>query len=218
MRLRTSTHLPLAPLQRGRVGPRTRSGGKGMDDWTWLSSVICLATRACSIPCRHREPRSGVAIQGNLGRPGFLRIAASPFGRLAMTDLSAPGLLVTAAREFHYKPLKRLNPRPGLRRRWPSPRARACFETRRVASRLTMRAGRFAPPLSATVARKTGHKPLKGLNLRPGLRRPWRSPRAQPCFETRRVASRLGMRAGRFAPPRRQATGAREFRCKPLKG
>ncbi len=35
---------------------------------------------------RHREPRSGATIQGKVGRPTFLSIAASPFGLLALTD------------------------------------------------------------------------------------------------------------------------------------
>ena len=135
-----------------------------------------------------------------------------------MTDLQAPGLAVGAAREFRGKPLKRLNPRPGLRQPWPSPHAQPCFETRRVASLLSMSAGRFGPPpRQPTAARKTRRKPLKRLNPRPGLRRPWRSPRAQPCFETRRVASVLSMSAGRFGPPPRQPTAARKTRRKPLK-
>ena len=139
-------------------------------------------------------------------------------GFLAMTDLQAPGLAVGAAREFRGKPLKRLNPRPGLRQPWPSPHAQPCFGTRRVASLLSMSAGRFGPPpRQPTAARKTRRNPLKRLNPRPGLRRPWRSPRAQPCFETRRVASVLSMGAGRFGPPPRQPTAARKTRHKLLK-
>ena len=44
---------------------------------------------AAGEPGRHREPRSGVAIQGNVRRPSIPWIAASPFGLLAMTDRGA---------------------------------------------------------------------------------------------------------------------------------
>ncbi len=62
-------------------------------------------------PRPHREPRRGVANQGNLGRPSFLWIATSPSGLLAMTDpyafrsgvtklqKMAPNPLISAARK-----------------------------------------------------------------------------------------------------------------------
>ena len=121
----------------------------------------------------------------------------------------------TSARKLPRKALKRLNPRPGFRRPSTSPRAQARLETRHDASTLRMRAERFRPPPpQATSARKIPCKTLKRLNPRPELGTSW--PRGA-CFETRRFASPLSMRAGRDRPPPRQATKARKIRRKALK-
>ena len=82
-----------------------------------------------------RSPQGDVAIQGNVERP---TAPGSPrFARDEVEFLRRPSpcLGATIAREFRHKPLKRLNPRPGLRPP-PNPRAaRVRREKRPVRSR-----------------------------------------------------------------------------------
>ncbi len=62
---------------------------------------------------RHREPRSGVAIHRNVGRRMVLRIGASPFGIVAMTERGYP---TRAFRRPGFRPqdLDRIDSAPGF--------------------------------------------------------------------------------------------------------
>ncbi len=175
----------------------------------------------------------------NIGRKPLKRLIPRPGLPQTSTPLPAPARFGTrrvasllgmrerfhrplrqarSARRIGRKPLKRLIPRPGLPQTSTPLPARARFATRRVASLLDRRAERARPPLrQATSARKIGRKSLKRLNPRPGLPQTSTPPPARARFATRRVASRLGMRAERFGPPLRQATSARKIGRKPLK-
>ena len=112
---------------------------------------------------------------------------------------------------------ERVDLRPGLRRaRKPqtSPRSQACFEMRRIASRLDMRAERSSPPPppQTTTARKIPRKALKRLNPRPGLRRARRRRTPSPLRTIARkfphkTLKRLVLRPGlRRAPKLRLPT------------
>ena len=80
---------------------------------------------------------------------------------------AATELGVARARKFQRKPLKRLNPRPGIRRALSPPRPLVP----------TSRSRFGPPPRQATRARKSRRKPLKRLNPRPEMRRALRPPR-----------------------------------------
>ena len=111
---------------------------------------------------------------------------------------AATGLGVARARKSRRKPLKRLNPRPGIRRAFRPPRPLVP----------TSRSRFGPPPRQATRARKSRRKPLKRLKSapRPGIRR------ALTTCETLVPTTRF-----RFGPPPRQATRARKSRRKALK-
>ena len=170
-----------------------------------------------------RSPRSG-RLEGRSRRRrrarwSVLRDAppAAPLLRTRRPGRTAATLSVTVARKIRRKPLKRLIPRPGLRRTRnfrPLRPAGTCFETRRFASLLSMRvASACQPPRRLTIARKFCCKPLKRLIPRPAFRRP-----PKPS------AARMRRNPGPARPPltrsgetRRRLTIARKFRRKPLK-
>ncbi len=84
--------------------------------------------------------------------------------------LHPPSRQTTVARKSHRKPLKRLNPRPGLRR---SRHSRAARISGRLSPAGAPAPGRAPTCLRSTrgrtIARKFCCKPLKSLNPRPGL-------------------------------------------------
>ncbi len=143
-------------------------------------------------------------------------------------------LAVALARKIWRNALKRLNPRPELRRplrlSWTlarqsrtSPPTGAGLEPRRIALFARLRGRGFRlPRRQATVARKIWRNALKRLNPRPESRQPlWlartparqsrTSPPAGAGLEPRRIALLVRLRARGFRLPHRQATLARKI-------
>ena len=181
-----------------------------------------IARKFCCKPLKRLNPRPAFRCPP---KPSAARMRRDPGpARPPLTRSGERRRRLTITRKIRRKPLKRLIPRPGLRRTRncrPSRPAGTCFETRRFASLLSMRAVSVRPPpRRPTIARKIRRKPLKRLIPRPGLRRTRNFRPSRPagtCFETRRFASLLSMRAASARPPPPRLTIARKFCCKPLK-
>ena len=182
---------------------------------------LTIARKFCCKPLKRLIPRPAFR---RSPKPLAARMRRDPGpARPPLTRSGETRRRLTIALKIRRKPLQRLIPRPGLRRTRnfrPSRPAGTCFETRRLASLLSMRAASARPPRRLTIARKFCCKPLKRLIPRPGLRRTCNFRPSRPagtCVETRRFASLLSMRAVSARPPPRRLTTARKFYCKPLK-
>ena len=195
--------FPLAPLQRGE------GSGEGL----WRLAVTTKCNMNCNPHPSDSMPSSRAAKRrGDAGEPWASWVP--PDRRVALRtprhDRPAGARLGRHGRPgIPLQAFEKVESAPGIATA-PAVAARPTMlrdATRCVASS-AMSAGRFGPPArQPTAARKTRHKPLKRLNPRPGLRRPWPSPRAQPCFETRRVASRPQHERGTFRSAASAADG-----------
>ena len=115
-------------------------------------------------PCFEWSPSPALARRGGKGGDA----SPPPWSECGMGEGDRPKdggggraateLGVARARKFQRKPLKRLNPRPGIRRALSPPRPLVP----------TSRSRFGPPPRQATRARKSRRKPLKRLNPRPG--------------------------------------------------
>ena len=150
---------------------------------------------------------ASAAMAGADAGPSIANVAAHGSRPRAATDCRCasacrgrgfrlPGRQATVARKIHRNALKRLNPRPELRRpRWlawtrarqsrTSPPTGAGLEPRPIALLVRLRGRGFRlPGRQATLARKIRRNALKTLNPRPELRQP-RWPARTPASQSR---------------------------------